>query len=61
MNNSFNIQISGLQYNVTWIECPVTGKAKINIQPKPRQRWINEMIRQTVRGEINKRYEAGSY
>lgn len=60
MKNCFNIELNGLQYAVTWTECQVTGKAKIEIQPKPRQRWIDEMIRQTVRGEINKRYEAGS-
>jgi hypothetical protein len=56
----FTIELNGLSYAVTWKENQVTGKAKINIQPKPRQRWIDEMIRQTVRGEINKRYEAGS-
>lgn len=53
----FTIEINGLQYAVTWSECQVTGKAKINIQPKPRERWIDEMIRQSVRGEINKQYE----
>lgn len=56
----FTIEINGLQFRVTWTENQVTGKAKIKISPTPRERWIDEMIRQSVRGEINKQYEAES-
>jgi len=56
----FTIELSGTEYAVTWKEDHVTGKAKVNITPKPRERWVDEYIRQSVRGEINRKYETAN-
>ena len=57
MSGRFTIELNGLLYAVTWEEHQVTGKAKINITPKPREQWVDEYIRASVRGEINKKYQ----